>query len=249
MTRRFHLLATVFIAAGLAFAGQGALAKPAAGRTSVIATPESQGFDSARLQKLDAAMAQVVADKRVPGMSILLVRHGKVIAAKTYGAKSWATGAPMTQDSIFRIYSMSKPLTGVAMMILFEEGKWRLDDPVSKFLPELKDLKVWKGVDDKGQPILEPASRPPTMRELMSHTAGFGYGLGDKHPVDLMFRDKGVLRSHGLKEMVGKVGEIPLIFQPGTDWSYSVAVDLQGAIVERISGMSFGQFLQADRRG
>jgi CubicO group peptidase (beta-lactamase class C family) len=167
-----------------------------------------------------------------------------VVEFATYGTKSWGTGQPMTPDTLFRIYSMSKPLTGVAMMILFEEGKWRLDDPVTRFLPELKDLKVWKGVDDKGQPILEPVSRPPTMRELMSHTAGFGYGLSDKHPVDRMFRDQKVLASQGLKEMTAKVAGIPLLFQPGTDWSYSVAVDLQGAIVERIAGEPFGQFLQ-----
>ena len=233
-----HLLATVIAVAAIAVSGPATFAKPGSVK------PEDVGFDSARLKTLDTAMAKVVADGRVPGMSTLLVRHGKVVAANTYGVSSWATKQPMRSDAIFRIYSMSKPLTGVAMMILFEEGKWKLDDPVSKFLPELKDLKVWKGVDDKGQPLLEPVARAPTMRELMSHTAGFGYGLGDRHPVDKMFREQGVLASHGLKEMVGKVGTIPLLFQPGTDWSYSVAVDLQGAVVERISGKPFGQFLQ-----
>jgi CubicO group peptidase (beta-lactamase class C family) len=239
MAHRVRLLATVFVAASFAFsplAFAATMPKPVA--------PEAVGFDAARLKTLDAAMAKVVADGRVAGMTTLLVRHGKVVAFNTYGKKSWATGEPMSQDALFRIYSMTKPLTGVAMMILFEEGKWRLDDPVTRFLPELKDLKVWKGVDDKGQPILEPASRPPTMRELMSHTAGFGYGLGDKHPVDKMFRDQRVLGSAGLKEMTAKVGAIPLLFQPGTDWSYSVAVDLQGAIIERISGETFGRFLQ-----
>jgi CubicO group peptidase (beta-lactamase class C family) len=245
MARRVRFLATVFVAANLGFSPL-AHAKPhaAAGGLPAAVTPEAVGFDSTRLKLLDAAMDKVVADRRIPGMTTLLVRHGKVVEFATYGTKSWATGQPMTPDTLFRIYSMSKPLTGVAMMILFEEGKWRLDDPVTRFLPELKDLKVWKGVDDKGQPILEPVIRPPTMRELMSHTAGFGYGLSDKHPVDRMFRDQKVLASQGLKEMTAKVAGIPLLFQPGTDWSYSVAVDLQGAIVERITGETFSQFLQ-----
>ena len=234
----FHsrLLATAIVASTLIF-GSGVQAKSPL-------TPESLGFDSARLKKLDTAMAKVVSDGRVAGMTTLLVRHGQVVGFNTYGKSDLATGAPMTKDAIVRIYSMSKPITGVAMMILFEEGKWKLDDPVTKFLPELKDLKVMTGMDEKGEMITVPATRAPTMREVMSHTAGFGYGLGDKHPVDKMFRAKRVLGSNGLKDMVDKVATIPLMFQPGTNWSYSVAVDLQGLIVERISGQKFGDFLQ-----
>ena len=242
MAHRVRLLATAFAAAAL-FGPLGQAA--AANGLPPTVAPEAVGFDSARLKTLDAAMAKVVADKRIPGMTTLLVRHGKVVEFATYGARSWATNQPMTQDALFRIYSMSKPLTGVGMMILFEEGKWRLDDPVTRFIPEFKDLKVWKGVDDKGRPILEPAARAPTMRELMSHTAGFGYGLTDKNAVDRMFRDQKVLGSNGLKDMTTKVAGIPLKFQPGTDWSYSIAVDLQGEIIERLSGQTLGQFLQA----
>ena len=221
------------------------LSAPVAGAAprKAAATPEAVGFDSQRLQRLDEAMAKVVADGRVSGMTTLLVRHGQVVDFKTYGKKDLATGAPMQKDTIFRIYSMSKPITGVAMMILYEEGKWRLDDPVTKFIPEFKNLKVMTGVDDKGNMITVPAERPPTMREIMSHTAGFGYGLGDKHPVDRMFRDKRVLASNGLNEMVTRVADIPLMFQPGTAWSYSVSVDIQGAIVERITGKTLGAFM------
>jgi len=246
MTRRVHLLATALAVATLSLsAAPGAHAQARSAALAPAASPESVGFDSQRLKTLDAAMAKVVADGRVVGMQTLLARHGKVVATNTYGKMSTATGQPMQKDAIFRIYSMSKPITGVAMMILFEEGKWRLDDPVSRYLPELKDLQVWKGVDAQGKPILEPAKRSPTMRELMSHTAGFGYGLSDKHPIDKMFQEKQVLGSASLTEMTGKVATIPLLFQPGERWSYSIAVDLQGAIVERLSGQTLGQFMDS----
>ncbi|RAK61477.1 serine hydrolase [Phenylobacterium hankyongense] len=210
------------------------------------ASPESVGFDSARLKVLDAAMAKVVADGRVAGMTTLLARHGKVVEFRTYGASSLATGAPMSKDAIFRIYSMSKPLTGVAMMILFEQGKWRLDDPVTRYVPEFKNLKVMVSADKDGKiTAVEDMKRPPTMREIMSHTAGFGYGLGDEHPVDKLYREKQVLGSTGLKQMIDRTAEIPLMFQPGTNWSYSSSVDIQGYIIEKLTGQTLGQFMQA----
>jgi CubicO group peptidase (beta-lactamase class C family) len=201
------------------------------------------GFSSERLARLDAAMGQAVTDGRVAGMATLLARHGKVVAFNTYGQASLADQRPMEKDAIFRIYSMTKPITGVALMILFEEGRWRLDDPISKYVPELADLKVMTGTDAEGQPILEPVTRDPTMRELMSHTAGFGYGLSEEHAVDRMFREKRVLSSSSLQEMVEKTATIPLMFQPGTDWSYSVAVDIQGHIVEKLTGQTLGAFM------
>ena len=207
-------------------------------------SPEAEGFDSGRLKRLDDYMAGVVADGRVAGMTTLLARHGKIVEFKTYGKASLATGSPMTKDSIFRIDSMSKPLTGVGMMILFEQGKWRLDDPVTRYVPEFKNLTVMTGVDKDGNITTEPMKRPPTMREIMSHTAGFGYGLGDTHPVDKLYRSKGVLASHGLKEMIDRTATIPLMYQPGTDWSYSSAVDIQGYIIEKLSGQTLGQFLE-----
>jgi CubicO group peptidase (beta-lactamase class C family) len=207
-------------------------------------SPEALGFDAQRLAKLDAYMAKVVADGRVAGMSTLLARHGQVVAEKMYGVKSLATGAPMTKDAIFRIYSMSKPITGVAMMMLFEDGRWQLDDPITKFVPEFKGLKVMSGADENGRRSIQDIQRPPTMRELMSHTAGFGYGLADQHPVDKLYREKGVLAANGLADMIKRTAEIPLMFQPGTKWSYSSAVDIQGYIVEKLSGQKFGDFLE-----
>jgi CubicO group peptidase (beta-lactamase class C family) len=242
LTRRIVLSITgVFVLSIACVAGTADAVSP----LPLASSPEAVGFSSARLQRLDAAMAEPVSDGRVAGLQYLLARHGQIVATNTYGKMSFASAQPMQRDTIFRVFSMTKPITGVAMMILFEEGKWRLDDPVTKFLPELKDLKVWKGVDAQGKPILEPVKRSPTMRELMSHTAGFGYGLSDEDPVDKMFQDEGVLTSNGLTEMTGKVAGIPLLFQPGEGWSYSVAADLQGAIIERLSGQTFGQFLQS----
>jgi CubicO group peptidase (beta-lactamase class C family) len=203
--------------------------------------PEALGFDPQRLAKLDAYMAKAVADGRVAGMSTLLARHGQVVSQKTYGVRSLATGAPMTRDTIFRLYSMSKPITGVAMMMLFEDGRWQLDDPITKFVPEFKALKVMTGTDAASIQVLK---RPPTMRQLMSHTAGFGYGLADQHPVDKLYREKGVLAANGLADMIKRTAEIPLMYEPGTQWYYSSAVDIQGYIVEKLSGQKFGEFLQ-----
>jgi CubicO group peptidase (beta-lactamase class C family) len=206
-------------------------------------SPESVGFDSARLKAFDDYMAKAVSDGRVAGMTTLLARHGKIVSFNTWGKQSLATGKPMAKDTIFRVYSMTKPITGVAMMTLFEQGKWRLDDPVTRYVPEFKNLKVVKSINADGTMVLEDMKRPPTMREIMSHTAGFGYGLADQHPVDKMYREKGVLSATGLKQMIDRTATIPLMFQPGTSWSYSSAVDIQGYIVEKLSGQSFGAYM------
>jgi CubicO group peptidase (beta-lactamase class C family) len=243
LTRRACFAAAM--TAALLVGSPTAYAKPApAAALAPAASPESVGFDSARLKKLDAAMAKVVADGRVAGMTTLLARHGKVVAFNTYGKASLATGKPMEKDAIFRIYSMTKPVTGVAMMILFEEGKWRLDDPVTRYIPEFKALKVVASVNKDGTMVLEDMKRPPTMREIMSHTAGFAYGLGDEHPVDKLYREKEVLGSSGLKQMIDRTATIPLMYQPGTNWSYSSSVDIQGYIVEKLSGQTLGQFME-----
>ena len=243
-------LAAVFLAAcaQMPASGQAPAAAPAksaavAAGLTPAASPESVGFDSARLKKLDDYMAKVVSDGRVAGMTTLLARHGKIVGFKTYGKADLDKNKPMTEDTIFRIYSMTKPVTGVAMMILFEEGKWRLDDPVTRYLPEFKALKVVKSINADGSVVLEDMKRPPTMREIMSHTAGFGYGLAEEHPVDKMFREQQVLSSTSLKEMIDRTAQIPLMYQPGTNWYYSSAVDIQGYLVEKLSGQKFGDFL------
>ncbi len=220
-------------------------AKAAAPRNlSTTTTPESLGFDPARLKRLDDYMAGVVSSGRVAGMTTLLARHGQIVSFNTWGKASLESGAPITKDTIFRIYSMTKPVTGVAMMILFEEGKWRLDDPVTRYVPEFKNLRVVKSVGKDGKMVLEDMKRPPTMREIMSHTAGFGYGLAEEHPVDKLYREKAVLSAPNLQEMINRTAQIPLMFQPGADWSYSSSVDIQGYIIEKLSGQTLGQFMQ-----
>lgn len=208
------------------------------------ATPESVGFSAQRLKRLDAAMQTFVDGGRVAGVNTVLIRHGKVVAANSYGRMSLAGPEPMARDAIFRIYSMTKPITSVGMMILFEEGRWRLDDPISKYLPEFAHMKVVAGTDARGQPIIEDAKRPPTMRELMSHTAGLGYGQMDGREVNRLFRERAVMQSDSLQAMTEKVADIPLLSQPGAAWSYSISMDIEGRIIEKLSGQTLGQFLE-----
>jgi len=200
--------------------------KPPARETILApAPPESVGFSSARLQLLTDAMHEAVDRKAVAGIVTMLVRHGRVVSFDAYGRQNLATGAPMTRDSIFRMYSQTKPLTGAAMMILFEQGQWRVEDQVTKCGPECANRKVGAGLDRDGKPILQDPTHTPTMREWMTHTAGFGYGLGASNYVDQEFQAQHVLASNSLHEMIEKVAAIPLLYQPGTKWSYSIAVD------------------------
>ena len=206
--------------------------------------PESLGFSSERLGRLHATMQREVDEKRLAGIVTILARHGKTVEERTYGKKDLASGVPMAEDTIFRIFSMSKPITGVAMMILFEEGKWHPSDPVSKYVPEFAHLKVFKGVDASGNMILEDPVHPPTMRELMTHTAGFTYGFFGTTVVDKMYNEQKVLRSNSLQEMIDKLAKMPLLYQPGTRWVYSVSMDIQGYIAEKVSGQSLPDFMQ-----
>jgi CubicO group peptidase (beta-lactamase class C family) len=161
------------------------------------------------------------------------------------GKKDIRTGEALTKDSIFRIYSMTKPVTGAAMMMLYEEGKWRIDDPVARHIPEFAKLQVHVGQNPDGTPKLEPAKRGMTMRELMTHSAGLGYIISAANPVDRMYRDANVLDSgKPLQNMIDILAKMPLRSHPGTQWSYSIAVDVQGYLVEKFSGMTFAQFLE-----
>jgi CubicO group peptidase (beta-lactamase class C family) len=207
------------------------------------AKPEAVGFSSERLERLHALLEKKVEDKELPGMVTLLARHGKIVDYRTYGKKDLASGAPMDKEAIFRIYSMTKPVTGVAMMILYEQGKWSAGDPIAKYIPEFANLKVYKG-DNNGQPVTEAPQHPPTMAELMSHNAGFTYGLFGNTAVDKLYMSSGIWASPSLQEFAGKLSHIPLLYQPGTKWVYSVSVDLQGYIVEKISGKTLGAFMR-----
>lgn len=237
------------IAAGLAamLLASGSTAALAAAPTSraiiAAAAPESVGFSAEGLRKLDAHMQGLVDTGHLPGVTTMLVRHGKVVNFEVHGRKGF-DGPPLTKDTIFRIYSQTKPVTGVAMMILYEEGKWKLDDPVSKYIPEFASLRVFKGVNPDGSFDTVPADRPPTMRELMSHSGGFAYGLNPDNPVDKAYVDTGVLGAKSRQEFVQKLAALPLVAQPGARWKYSVSVDIQGLIIEKLTGQSLGDFMQ-----
>jgi CubicO group peptidase (beta-lactamase class C family) len=174
----------------------------------------------------------------------MVARHGKVVYRDAYGVKDFGTKDPMTFDTIFRIYSMTKPITGVAMMMLYEEGKWLPDDPVSRYVPEIADMKVFAGVDAQGQPILEAPGHPPTMGELMTHTAGLTYGTFGNSPVDKLYTDAQPLAAPTPGEFVARLTKLPLAYQPGKKWMYSMSVDVQGYIVEKLSGKSLPQFMR-----
>ncbi len=234
-------LLAVCIVLMIATQGSSAQQGPAVDMTPV--KPETVGFSSERLERLHALMQETVDKKELAGAVTILARHGKVVDYRTYGVRDMATGAPMTKDTIFRDYSMTKPVTGVAMMILYEQGKWLPSDSIAKFIPEFAHLKVFKGFDGQGKMILADPDHAPTMRELMTHTAGFTYGNGDT-PADKMYGELKVRQSKNLQEMIDRLAQIPLIYQPGTKWIYSLSMDIQGYIVEKLSGESLPDFMR-----
>jgi CubicO group peptidase (beta-lactamase class C family) len=218
-----------------------AVAQSAGGGASV--KPETVGFSTERLERLHALIQDEVDHKQLAGAITLLARHGKIVDTRTYGVRDMSTNAPMTKDTIFRDYSMTKPVTGVAMMILYEEGKWLPSDPIAKYVPEFEHLKVFNGVDADGKMILVDPEHAPTMRELMTHSAGFSYGNG-KTPVDAMYQDLKPMQSANLQEAMEKLAKIPLNYQPGKGWMYSVSMDIEGYIVEKLSGQSLPDFMR-----
>ncbi len=216
-------------------------------------SPASAGFSAERLARLDAAMTGLVEGGAFAGMVTLLARRGQVVSYKAHGKQDLETGVPMARDTIFRCASMTKPVTGVAMMILYEEGKWRPEDPLHLHIPEFRDLKVWSGDDEAGRPILERPRHPPTVGELMSHTAGFSYGFPPAtNPVDKAYNEAGLFRAapggraaaKDLREFIERLAKIPLLYQPGSRWVYSVSVDIQGYLVEKLSGQTLPAFFR-----
>jgi CubicO group peptidase (beta-lactamase class C family) len=251
--RRLLLLLLVVCVASAAPLGQTAATRtPSAPRAAddlrdlSKATPESAGVSSERLKRLDSGLQRFVDDGRLAGVTTLLARHGRIVNANTFGRKNLNVPEPVQRDSIFRIYSMTKPITGAAMMMLYEEGKWRLEDPVSRYIPEFAKLEVFLGENPDGTMKVEDARRSMTMRELMTHSGGLGYILNPNAPIDRLMLKEQVLDSAApLQTMIDKLAKTPLVAQPGTRWAYSIAVDVQGYLVERLSGQPFAEFLKA----
>lgn len=211
-------------------AGAAALAPGLAFAAPPTASPESVGFSPEKLKALGAEMQALVDQQKLAGVTTLLARHGKVVHFESRGVADLATREPLRKDHIFRIASMTKPVNGVAMMMLYEEGKWALEDPVAKHIPQFKGLKV-KGPD--GQ-LVDQVS-PMTMAQLMSHTAGFDVSSGYAGAR---------LQETDLQGMIDKLAQLPLACQPGTDWRYGPSVNVQGYIIEKLSGMSLDAFFR-----
>lgn len=204
-------------------------------------TPEQVGLTSAGLDAVDAVVQAEIDAGVVAGAVTLTLRHGRIARLRTLGVDDIETGTPLAEDSIFRIFSMTKPITATAMMILHDEGLWHPGDPIARHLPELADLKVLDG--DR---LIAP-DHPPTMAELMTHRAGFGYGLTLGEPkdrIEALYREAGILQAQDLDEMVARLATVPLAHQPGTLWRYSLSMDVQGAIIERLSGQSLADFMR-----
>ena len=189
--------------------------------------PETVGFSAERLARFNHAMEQLVAGGELSGAVTVLARHGDVINIGIDGYRDIEHKRPMEINSIFKLYSMTKPITGVAMMILYEEGKWQPDDPISKYIPEFAGLKVYAGVDADGSMILEDPRHPPTVGELMSHTAGFSYGRFGETPVDRLYQQKDPLAAPDQHSFIQVMAGLPLLYQPGDAWVYSLSADIQ----------------------
>ncbi|MBS0411245.1 MAG: beta-lactamase family protein [Proteobacteria bacterium] len=216
--------------------------------------PKNTGLSTARLERItDHIERNYIGPGKIAGCQVAVARHGHLAYFRSFGQMDRERGKAMTDDAIFRIYSMSKPITSVALMTLYERGYFQLNDPVSRFFPSWKNHQVWVSGSGDAMKTEEP-NRPVTMRDMLCHTGGITYGaalvaLGapdEGHPVDKVYAEVGVRRGRGetLMEFMDKLGRVPLRYQPGERWLYSLSTDVCGALVEKISGKRFDHYLQ-----
>ena len=212
-------------------------------------TPESVGFSSSRLSRIDAHMQRYVDDGKLSGIIAAIARRGQLAYRETFGRRDLEAGQPMALDTIFRIYSMSKPITSVAVMMLYEEGRFLLHDPISRFIPGFKHCKVFARETGSGYE-LEDLAREITILDLLTHTAGLSYGFEPELSyVDKLYAQRRQEmqrdgREVTLEELVRELTRLPLAFQPGRAWRYSMATDVLGYLVQVVADMPFEQFLQ-----
>ena len=209
-------------------------------------TPESVGLSSTRLARIDEWRRRLVDDGKLAGATTLVFRRGKVAHFGVSGLADLARRTPMAEETIHRIYSMTKPLTSVAIMMLYEEGRFQLDDPITRFLPGFANQRVCIG-GARGKIETTPALRDITFRDLLTHCSGLTYGFMQASPVDALYRDEGIdfgSAETSLADVVERLAALPLIAQPGSEWNYSVSTDVLGHLVAVISGLSFDRFLQ-----
>jgi len=215
------------------------LAMPLQAADVDVVNPEAVGFTSDRLSRISDFVDREIAAGNLVGAVTLVARHGQVVLFESAGRYGLEDNRPMDKDALFRIFSMTKPITTVAAMILYEEGAFHLGEPVAKYLPELKDMRLL--ID--GSPV--PPQRQMTIEQLMTHTAGLTNGWHLEHPVERAYRDAALYQSADLDAFIDKLATLPLRFEPGTRYHYSVATDVLGALVERLSGQTLEKFFQA----
>ncbi|MFZ5668967.1 MAG: serine hydrolase domain-containing protein [Pseudomonadota bacterium] len=212
------------------------------------------GLDAGRLERItDHIERNYIEPGKIPGCQVQVTRHGHTAYARSFGLRDRERGTAWSDDTIVRIYSMTKPIVSVALMTLFEEGRFQLDDPVHRFIPEWRNQRVW--VSGEGEAMVtEAPQRPVSFRDVLSHTAGLTYGsmlahltgMPVEHPVDKAYEAVGVRRGEGetLDQFLAKLGQVPLRYQPGERWMYSLATDVCGGLVERVSGRPLDDYLK-----
>jgi len=218
----------------------------------LFAPVESVGLSAERLERIEAVMRPYVEQGLVAGLMTAVARRGRLVHFESYGYRDLEAEKPMEHETIFRIYSMTKPVTSVAVLMLYEEGRFLLTDPVARYIPAFEGLQVYDAAAPDGSKRAR-LSRPVTIRDLLTHTSGLTYGFGQT-PVDTLYReaellykrdDRGVSIRHGtMDDMVMKLSRIPLLHQPGTRWQYSVSFDVLGHLVEVVSGQTLDVFFQ-----
>jgi CubicO group peptidase (beta-lactamase class C family) len=231
--RRIALRTALLIAIGL-----GAVQADAAdfGRSGRV------GLSAERLERLDDFAKRYIKEEKLAGMTLAVMRKGKLAYNKSFGMADRERGIAQSDNDIYRIHSMTKPIASVALMMLYEEGRFDLSDPIAMYIPQFQDLKVFNGVNQDGTFRLTEAARPPTLQDLMTHSAGFAFGRSTD-PISQVYQARD-FRAGTLKDMIDKIADVPLLYQPGTRWSYSISVDIQAYLVEVLSGQTFDVFMQ-----
>jgi CubicO group peptidase (beta-lactamase class C family) len=209
--------------------------------------PEDVGFSSERLRRVDDVTHAYVDKGKLPGVQILISRRGQLIHHDCYGSSDVAAGTTVGPDTLYRIYSMTKPITSVGLMMLFEEGAFLLENPVSRFLPEFTDVQVWDGGTAEA-PQTRPPARAMTVHDVLTHLSGLTYGFHYQHPLDELYRAHGLgdfsEPSFDLAEGVERLASLPLLFDPGTRWNYSMSTDVCGRLIEVMSGQPLDEYLR-----
>ena len=204
------------------------------------------GFDAGRLARIDQHFSAYVDDGRLPGWLVLVSRGGRIAHLTVHGHRDLEAGLPVELNTLWRAYSMTKPIASVAAMMLYEEGAFELKDPLYRLIPSFRNVRVFRGGSSLN-PVTEPATEPIRIWHLLTHTAGLTYGFHHAHPVDAMYRaagfEWGTPPGADLAECCERWAELPLLFQPGTEWNYSVATDVLGRVVEVLSGQPLDRFL------